>query len=146
MFIFDCLILIAAVYMRPWMDREMNIYNVSVSVITVINALLFLFFSGVFHQGGLVTGVAGCVFFLLNAVASLVLMLIVFLSSGLAIFTKAPDNQYRRMNDDRSSWIRNESNSECEMTELGLIREDAQKNKGPSIEAKHEDVGNSETR
>lgn len=146
LFILECLVLIGMVYMRPWMDGEMNIYQISIGAVNVINALLFLFFSGIFRQGGIVTGAMGCVFFILNAVVSLLLVLVVLVSSGLAIFTKSPDKRYKRINDDRSSWIKDGSEAGREMVELGVVGESAPEPKCLGTEAKDEDTGGGEMR
>ena len=50
LFVLELAILIAASYLRPWMDKKTNIFNISIAAINFFNVLLLLFFSGVFKQ------------------------------------------------------------------------------------------------
>ncbi|PYH87572.1 DUF907 domain protein [Aspergillus ellipticus CBS 707.79] len=98
--------LIAVSVLRPWMDKKTNIYNISIAAINFLNVIFLLFFSNVFNQPGIVTGVMGVVFFVYNAVFALVLLILVLIASVYAIFSKDPDTRYQPMRDDRGSFIK----------------------------------------
>ena len=51
----------------------------------------------------------GVIFFIYNAVFALILLLMVLISSGLALFTKNPDTRYQPMRDDRGSFIKSQT-------------------------------------
>lgn len=61
----------------------------------------------------------GVIFFILNAVFALVLLLMVLVASGFAIFSKNPDVRYQPMRDDRGSFIKSQSNLTTELDALG---------------------------
>ena len=67
----------------------------------------------------MVTGVMGVVFFVYNAVFALVLLLMVLVASGFALFTKNPDNRYQPMRDDRGSFIKSQTQLTTELDALG---------------------------
>lgn len=50
LFVIELVILIGASYMRPWMDKKTNIFNISIAAINFLNVFLLLFFSEVFKQ------------------------------------------------------------------------------------------------
>src|ERR1700733_3726728 len=61
----------------------------------------------------------GVIFFIYNAVFALILLLMVLISSGLALFTKNPDTRYQPMRDDRGSFIKSQSALTTELDALG---------------------------
>lgn len=61
----------------------------------------------------------GVVFFIYNAVFALVLLLMVLVSSGFAMFTKNPDTRYQPMRDDRGSFIKSQTQLTTELDALG---------------------------
>src|ERR1700733_14857172 len=61
----------------------------------------------------------GVIFFIYNAVFALILLLMVLISSGLALFTKNPDTRYQPMRDDRGSFIKSATNLTTELDALG---------------------------
>ena len=68
---------------------------------------------------GIVSGVIGVVFFVVNAAFALVLLAMVIVSSAFAIFSKNPDTRYQPMRDDRGSFIKSQSNLNTELDALG---------------------------
>ncbi|OJJ74623.1 hypothetical protein ASPBRDRAFT_119570 [Aspergillus brasiliensis CBS 101740] len=111
--------LIAVSVLRPWMDKKTNIYNISIAAINFLNTIFLLFFSDVFNQPGIVTGVMGVVFFVINAVFALVLLILVLIASVYAIVSKNPDTRYQPMRDDRGSFIKNGGQLTTELDALG---------------------------
>jgi len=108
--------------MKPWMDRKTNIFNISITVVNFINSVFLLIFSGVFHEPGLVSGVCGVVFFVLNAIFALVLLILVLIASVYALVSRNPDVRYQPMRDDRASFIKSNSQmvSSTELDALGV--------------------------
>jgi hypothetical protein len=61
----------------------------------------------------------GVIFFVVNAAFSLVLLLMLLISSGFALFTKNPDTRYQPMRDDRGSFIKSQTQLTTELDALG---------------------------
>jgi uncharacterized membrane protein len=97
--------LVAVSYFRPWMDRKVNVFNISICVINFINAIFLMIFSGIFKEPGLVRGVLGVVFFVMNAIFAFVLLILVLVATVYALVSKNPDTRYQPMRDDRASFI-----------------------------------------
>ncbi|KAL1310482.1 hypothetical protein AAFC00_000772 [Neodothiora populina] len=129
--------LIVLCIIRPYMDKKTNGFNIAISVINFISAIFLLVFTAIFDQPGIVTGVMGVIFFVYNAVFSLVLLILVMVASGYAIFSKNPDTRYQPMRDDRGSFIKSQSNlGTTELDALGATARGEGKNgwKGARIE------------
>ncbi|TQB74086.1 hypothetical protein MPDQ_005142 [Monascus purpureus] len=117
--VIETAMLIAVCVLRPWMDKKTNAYNIAIAVVNFVNAILLLFFSNVFHQPGIVTGVMGVVFFVYNAVLSLILIILVLVASVYAVVSKNPDTRYQPMRDDRSSFMKSQGQFTTELDALG---------------------------
>ena len=52
----------------------------------------------------IVTGIFGVIFFFLNAVFALTLLILVLIASAYAVFSKNPDTRYQPARDDRGSF------------------------------------------
>lgn len=98
--------LIGATVMRPWMDKPTNTFNIMICVVNFINAICLLVYTNVFGLPPLVIGIFGVILFVLNAVFSLVLLLMVIVSTAFAVFRKNPDSRYQYMGDDRASFMK----------------------------------------
>lgn len=48
LFIIDLFILGAVIYLKPWMDKKTNIFNISIVAVNFLNVFLLLFFSEIF--------------------------------------------------------------------------------------------------
>ncbi|KAI9671961.1 MAG: hypothetical protein M1817_002308 [Caeruleum heppii] len=112
-------VLIAVSILRPWMDKKTNTFNIAIAAINFINVIFLLVFTEIFNQPGIVTGVMGVVFFVLNAIFALVLLILVLVSSMYAIFSKNPDTRYQPMRDDRGSFIKSQTQLNTELDALG---------------------------
>lgn len=119
--------LVAVAKMKPWMDRKTNIFNISIASINMVNSIFLVVFSGIFHEPGLVKGVMGVVFFIINAVFALVLLLLVLGSSCYSLFSRNPETRYQPMRDDRGSFIK--SNQLLGSTELDALGKTARGDK-----------------
>jgi hypothetical protein len=61
----------------------------------------------------------GVIFFIFNAAFALVLLIMLLVSSGFALFTKNPDTRYQPMRDDRGSFIKSQTALTTELDALG---------------------------
>ncbi|GEQ67448.1 hypothetical protein JCM33374_g1113 [Metschnikowia sp. JCM 33374] len=96
---------IALCWIRPFMDRRTNVFNITIAVINTTNALFFAFFSYVFRQPEIVASVMAVIFFVLNAVFALFLLIFTIVTCVLALVYKNPDSRYQPMRDDRVSFL-----------------------------------------
>lgn len=120
-FVVELAYLVLISWKKPYMDKATNGFNIGISAINFINSILFLFFSGIFPVPAYVAGVMGVVFFIINAVFSLVLLLMMLVSCIWAIFSKNPENRYQPMTDDRQSFIPNRKDEKTGDTELDAL-------------------------
>ncbi|KAK3059273.1 hypothetical protein LTS18_011251, partial [Coniosporium uncinatum] len=107
--VLEATLLIAISVMRPYMDKKTNGFNIAIVVVNFVSAVFLLIFTNVFNQPGLVNGVMGVIFFIYNAVFSLVLLIMVLVSSIYAFVSKNPDTRYQPMRDDRGSFIKSQT-------------------------------------
>lgn len=115
----EAIILIGASVIRPWMDKSTNSFNIAICAVNFVNAIFLLIFTDVFNQPGIVTGVVGVVFFILNAAFSLVLLVLVLIATVYAFIRKNPDSRYQPMSDDRASFIKSQTQLTTELDALG---------------------------
>ncbi|KAF4125732.1 Transient receptor potential (TRP) ion channel [Geosmithia morbida] len=101
--------LIGASVLRPWMDKPTNSFNIAILAVNFLNGIFLLIFTNVFGAPGLVVGVVGVVLFILNAAFSLALLLLVIISTSLVFFRKDPDTRYHYMADDRTSFMKSQT-------------------------------------
>lgn len=92
-------------WIRPFMDKRTNAFNITIAVINTINALFFMFFSYIFQEPHIVASIMGIVYFVLNAVFALFLLLFTIITCVLALLYKNPDTRYQPMKDDRVSFL-----------------------------------------
>lgn len=115
----EAIVLIAASVVRPWMDKSTNVFNIAICSVNFLNAIFLLVFTNVFNQPGLVTGIMGVAFFIINAVFSLVLLILVLIATIYAFVRKNPDSRYQPMSDDRASFIKSQTQLTTELDALG---------------------------
>lgn len=120
-FVTELIYLVIISYFKPYMDKSTNGFNIAISAINFINALFFMFFSAIFGLPLYVAGVMGVVFFILNAVFSLILLIMVIVSCVWALFSKNPESRYQPMRDDRESFIPNNGVDKSAATELDAL-------------------------
>ncbi|KAF1937627.1 TRP-domain-containing protein [Clathrospora elynae] len=117
--IIEAALLIGVSVLRPWMDKKTNGFNIAIAAVNFISSFFLLMFTEVFKQPAIVTGVMGVIFFIINAAFSLILLLMLLVSSGFALFTKNPDTRYQPMRDDRGSFIKSQTQLTTELDALG---------------------------
>ncbi|RDW61969.1 putative flavin carrier protein 2-2 [Coleophoma cylindrospora] len=111
--------LIGASVLRPWMDKSTNTFNILICAVNFVNAIFLLAFTDVFDQPGIVTGVMGVIFFIYNAVFSLILIILVLVATIYAFLRKNPDSRYQPVADDRGSFIKSKTQLTTELDALG---------------------------
>ena len=62
----------------------------------------------------------GVVFFVINAIFALVLLILVLVATSYAFFSKNPDTRYQPMRDDRGSFIKSQTQLNTELDALGV--------------------------
>lgn len=92
-------------WIRPFMDKRTNAFNITISVINTLNAIFFAFFSFVFREPPVVASVMAVVYFVLNAAFALFLLIFTIVTCVLALIYKNPDARYQPMKDDRVSFL-----------------------------------------
>lgn len=93
---------------KPYMNKSTNILNYCVAVVVTLNSLMFIFFLD-FGQPAQVGLIMGWIFFILNAAFSFVLLIMIFVLTGLALSSKNPDARFAPAKDDRTSFQRKSS-------------------------------------
>ncbi|KAE9966785.1 hypothetical protein EG328_008613 [Venturia inaequalis] len=117
--VLELAMLIAISTMRPFMDKKTNVFNIAIAAVNFINATFLLFFTGVFGLPPLAIGIMGVLFFLLNVVFALVIILMVVWTSVSAIISKNPETRYQPMRDDRGSFVKSQNDFNTELDALG---------------------------
>lgn len=117
--VIDAAYFIALCVLRPYMDKKTNAFNISIQVMNFLNAIFLLFFTNIFGAPGIVVGAMGIILFFVNAVFALVLLILLLVASGFAIFSKNPDVRYAPMRDDRGSFIKSQTHLPNELDALG---------------------------
>lgn len=104
-FIIELLYFVCLCWIRPYLDKRTNIFNIFIHLVTLINSLFFLFFSDLFKQPVIVSSVMAIILFVLNAVFALFLLLFTIITCAIALCQKNPDARYQPLKDDRVSFI-----------------------------------------
>lgn len=110
-FIIELAYFICLCWIRPYLDKRTNIFNITIHVVTTINSLFFLFFSNLFNQPAVVSSVMAVILFVLNAVFALFLLIFTIVTCTLALLHRNPDARYEPLKDDRVSFIPKIQNS-----------------------------------
>ena len=122
-FVIEIIHSVVVIYFRPYMDKRTNIFNIFIAVINLINSVFFLFYSNVFRQPPVVSSVAAVVYFILNAVFALALLIFTIVSCTIALLHKNPDVRYQQVKDDRAAFMTFENeptaNQDLELSALG---------------------------
>ncbi len=119
--VIEAIALIGASVIRPWMDKSTNGVNLAICSVNFINAIFLLIFTDVFNGPGLLIGVVGVIFFFLNVIFAMVLLMIVLVVATISIWKKNPDVRYRSIADNRASFMRSHQTLPLttELDELG---------------------------
>jgi uncharacterized membrane protein len=114
---------IVIIVFRPYMDKRTNIFNIFIAVINLVNSIFFMFYSNVFGQPPVVSSVAAVVYFILNAIFALVLLIFTIVTCTIALLHKNPDVRYQQVKDDRAAFMtfENTQNGNGEDMELSAL-------------------------
>ena len=126
--------LLGAALYRPWMDKSVNAFNISIASVNFVNAIFLLFFLDNLGLPGIVTGVMGVVFFVINALFSLILLILVLVATGYAFMSNKPDTRYQPLADNRSSFIKPSDSRTGLPTELDALGATARGEKKPALD------------
>lgn len=135
--------LIVLCWVKPYMDRTTNGFNIAIATICLINAIFFLFFSAIFNVPDYVNSIIGVVFFVINAVFSLILLIMIILSCVSALFPRNPDTRYQPIKGDRQSFIHDNNNAAEKLhgTELDALGQTARNSDlAPQSEPLYQDI------
>lgn len=106
---------------RPYMDKRTNIFNIFIAVINLVNSVFFLFYSNVFKQKPVVSSVAAVVYFVMNAVFALILLIFTIVTCTIALLHKNPDVRYQTVKDDRTAFMTFETKNQDDDVELAAL-------------------------
>ncbi|CAI4055562.1 hypothetical protein SUVZ_01G0120 [Saccharomyces uvarum] len=104
-FIIELVYFVCLCWIRPYLDKRTNVFNIAIHLVNMINAFFFLFFSNLFKQPAVVSSVMAVILFVLNAVFALFLLVFTIVTCTLALIHRNPDVRYQPMKDDRVSFI-----------------------------------------
>lgn len=108
------------IYFRPYLDKRTNIFNIFIAIINLVNSVFFMFYSNVFKQPPVVSSVAAVVYFVLNAIFALILLIFTIVTCTIALIHKNPDVRYEQVKDDRAAFMINENpHDDVELRALG---------------------------
>jgi hypothetical protein len=102
--IFEAGFLATTAIIRPYMDKKSNTLSITAAAINFVNAIFILGFSDIFNPPDLMTGVMGVLFFLYNAVFTLVLTISLLFALFYACQLKEPTPGSQRFYDNRASY------------------------------------------
>ncbi|KAJ5368646.1 uncharacterized protein N7496_008406 [Penicillium cataractarum] len=97
--------LVATCVIRPYMNKTANVFAIIATVLNFLSSIFFLFFTNVFNTPELVGGVMEVLFFFLNAVFALALLVFFLIGFYYVVTLKEPAEQYTRLADNRSSTV-----------------------------------------
>ncbi|KAF3389444.1 Flavin carrier protein 2 [Penicillium rolfsii] len=97
--------LVITCVIRPYMNKMANGFAITAAVLNFLSSIFFLFFTNVFNVPELVGGVMEVLFFFLNAIFMLALLIFFLISFYYVVTLKQPAEQYDRLSDNRSSTV-----------------------------------------
>ncbi|KAJ5130260.1 uncharacterized protein N7515_006299 [Penicillium bovifimosum] len=130
--ILELIMMLATAIIKPFMSKAANVVAITATVITTLNTIFLLVFSDVFDQPDLMTGILGVIFFILNAVFTLILLIYLLVGMFYAIFSKTPDTKYRPLADDRNSFRWSRTPATTELSSLEKIARGEEDTEGHS--------------
>jgi hypothetical protein len=102
--IFEAGFLASTAIIRPYMDKKSNTFAITAAAINFVNAIFILVFSDIFNQPDLMTGIMGVLFFLYNAIFTLILTVFLLIGLFYAVQLKEPNPGSQRFYDNRASY------------------------------------------
>ncbi len=86
-----------------------------------VNSIFVMIFTEVFNQPAIVTGVVGVALWVINMIFACILLLMLIGTSVFVFFRENPDGRYQYMADDRTSFMKSQTqlNTTTELDALG---------------------------
>ncbi|KGO71869.1 TRP-like family [Penicillium italicum] len=119
--ILELSMMLATAIIKPFMSKGANVAAITMAVINSLNTIFLLVFTDIFDQPELMTGILGVVFFILNAIFTLVLLIYLLVGMVFAIFFKKPDTKYKPLGDDRDFFRWSHTGTTTELSSLEKI-------------------------
>lgn len=138
-FVIELIYFVVLCWIRPYLDKRTNIFNIAIHLVNLINSIFFLFFSNLFKQPAIVSSVMAVILFVLNAVFALFLLCFTIVTCALALIHRNPDIRYQPMKDDRVSFIPKIQNGE------GVMNYDNNKSEAELFELRQAVMDTNET-
>ncbi|KAH6889288.1 hypothetical protein B0T10DRAFT_487661 [Thelonectria olida] len=104
--VIEAIPLIATAVMRPFMDGSTNNLNIAIFSLNFINAIILLILANPFDMPAMGPSISAVLFTLVNAVFSLVLLIMTIVTTILIFWRKNPEARYPAMADDRTSFMK----------------------------------------
>ncbi|KAF3385091.1 Flavin carrier protein 2 [Penicillium rolfsii] len=89
---------------RPYMNKKSNTFAIITAAINFVNAIFILVFSDIFNQPDLMTGIMGVLFFLYNAIFTLILTIFLLIGLFYACQLKEPTPGSQLLYENRASY------------------------------------------
>lgn len=131
--ILELAMMLATAILKPFMCKGANVVAITATVLNSLNTIFLLVFSDVFDQPSLMTGILGVLFFILNAIFTLVLLIYLLVGMVYAIFLKKPDTKYRPLGDDRDSFRWSRAMATTELSSLEKIARGEEDSEGHTL-------------
>ncbi|KAF3917696.1 hypothetical protein AA313_de0209875 [Arthrobotrys entomopaga] len=135
--IIESIYLIAISWVRPFTDRKINTINIFIGIINTLNAVMLVFF-GISKGASLARSILGVIFFFMNAVFVLVILIHVLIAATHAIFAKDPDSRYQKIQDGKKD-LKSDKNFE-NPTEVDSLGANARDNNQHTIRPRIGDI------
>lgn len=101
--IFEAAFLVCTAILRPYRDKKANGFAITAAAINFVNAIFILVFSDIFNPPDLMTGIMAVIFFLYNAVFTLILAIFMLIGLFYASRLKEPSPGWQDFCDKRAS-------------------------------------------
>ncbi|KAI2688998.1 hypothetical protein DTO027I6_4797 [Penicillium roqueforti] len=113
--------MLATSIIKPFMSKGANVAAITMTVMNSLNTIFMLVWTNIFDQPELMTGILGVIFFILNALLTLLLLIYLLVGMVYAIFFKKPDTKYKPLGDDRDSFRWSRTGTTTELSSLEKI-------------------------
>ncbi|PWY65721.1 TRP-domain-containing protein, partial [Aspergillus heteromorphus CBS 117.55] len=74
--------------LRPWSDKKLKRFSITLATIRMVDAIFLLVFTGVFSQPAMMTSIMGVIYVLYNAIMAIILLLNLLIASWHAMRSK----------------------------------------------------------
>lgn len=103
--VLDSIQLVILSIIRPYMDKKTNAFNISIASVGLANSIMLVLFARDLGLPPLGISITGVLFFAINVLFLLVMLILVMVNVAWALFSSNPDKRYGAVRDDRNSFI-----------------------------------------